>query len=112
MFEEIWEEGKDFFEDIVEHLLEKEKYKHRDPLYIQNRTKLAYQFTERVDSLIKIIFGFSIFISAIVSTVWGFTAMGDMVKMLLTSAIGRFLLVLIGVSYTVNGIWRLLHRKQ
>lgn len=111
MFEEIWEEAKDFFEDIVEHLFEKEKYKHRDPSYIQKRTQLAYQFTERVDNLIKIMFGISIFISAVVSAVWGFTAMGDMVKILLTSYIGRFFLILIGVSYTVNGIWRLLHRK-
>lgn len=111
MFEEIWEEAKDFFEDIWEHLFERDERKHKDSSYIQNRTKLAYQFTERIDNLIKIMFGVSIFISAVVSAVWGFTAMGDMVKILLTSYIGRFLLILIGVSYAVNGTWRLLHGK-
>jgi len=111
MFEEIWEEAGDFFEDIWEHLFEKDKYKQRDASYIQRRTLLAYQFTERIDNLIKIIFGISIFISAVVSAVWGFTAMGDMVKILLTSYIGRFFLILIGISYAANGTWRLLHRK-
>jgi hypothetical protein len=111
MFEEITEEAKDFFEDIFEHLFEKDEKKHKDSATVLKRTKLAYHFTERVDSLMKIIFGISILMSALVASVWGFTAVGDMVRALITNPLGRSALFLIGVSYMINGIWRLFHSR-
>lgn len=112
MFEEIIDEGKDFFEDIFEHFFEKDEGKHKDKSLIQERTRMAYLFTERIDSLMKIIFGTSIFISAIVASLWGFTALGDLVKGLLTSFPGRTVLAVIGVSYLINGTWRLFHPRS
>lgn len=112
MFKEIIEEGQDFFEDIFEHLFEHDESKKKKNHEVVQRTKLAYMFTQRVDNLIKIVFGVSILISAIIASVWGFTAAGDMVKILITSLPGRTILIIIGVSYIVNGIWRLFHARD
>lgn len=112
MFEKVIEEAKDFFEDIFEHLLEKDHRKVKETPEIIERTHLAYQFTERVDSLMKIILGSSISISAIIATVWGFTAVGDMVRMLVNNPLGRVILLFIGLSYLVNGIWRFFHARS
>lgn len=112
MLEEIIEEAKDFFEDIFEHLFEKETGKKIDTAAETVRTQGAYHFTERVDSLIKVIFGVSILISALVASVWGFVAVGDMVRELVSSLWGRGILIFIGVCYVVNGLWRMFHAKN
>jgi len=111
MFEEILEEGKDFFEDIFEHFFEKEGKKHKDSPAVLARTKLAYHFTERVDSFMKVLFGSSIFVSAVISSVWGFASVGDVVKAFVDSWPGRIVLVFLGISYLINGIWRFFHVK-
>lgn len=112
MFKEFIEEGKDFFEDIFEHLFQKNNHKEKDHTAVLERTRLAYLFTQRVDNLIKIIFGISILVSAIIASVWGVTAVGDLVRTLITSLFGRVVLIFIGISYIVNGIWRLFHAKS
>lgn len=112
MFKEIIEEGQDFFEDIFEHLFEHDEEKKKKNHELVQRTKFAYMFTQRVDNLIKIIFGVSIFISALIASVWGFTAAGDLVRGLITSLPGRILLLFIGLSYVVNGIWRFFHPRD
>ncbi len=110
MLDEIVEEAKDFFEDIFEHLFEQEREKNT--IAVHERTRLAYLFTERVDSFIKIIFGISILLSAIVASVWGFVAVGDMVRELVNSIFGRILLGFIGVCYLINGVWRFFHTRN
>ena len=113
MFEEIIEEGKDFFEDIFEHLFErKENIKSKDSPSVIERTKLAYQFSERIDSMMKIVFGGSILISGVVASVWGFASVGDLVKTFVSSWPGRFVLLIIGISYLINGFWRFFHTKH
>lgn len=112
MFEEIWDEAKDFFEDIWEHLTEKDEEKHKDSAVVAERTKLAYNFTERVDSLMKIVFGISILVSAVISSIWGFTTFSDLIKALIESVFGRIVLSIIGLSYLINGIWRMFHVKN
>jgi hypothetical protein len=112
MLEEIWEEAKDFFEDIFEHLFENDVSKRKSGTMLAERTKHAYHFTERVDSFMKIIFGGSIFISAVISSVWGFASVGDLVKEFVDSWPGRIVLIFIGTSYFINGIWRFFHRKS
>lgn len=92
------EEAKDFFEDIFELLFERDHDKHKDTLAVHERTRLAYLFTVRIDSLMKIIFGASIFVSAIVASVWGITAVSDMVNILISSIYGRGILIFIGIS--------------
>lgn len=112
MFDEIFDEAKDFFEDIFEHFFEHDerKKKHGNELYA--RTKSAYHFTERIDSLMKIIFGVSIFVSAVVASVWGFASVSGMVEAFVSGWLGRIVLLLIGVSYMLNGVWRFFHSKK
>ena len=106
------EEAQDFFEDIFEHLFEGDHGKQKDTPALRERTRLAYLFTVRIDSIMKIVFGASISVSAIVASVWGITAVGDMVNILISSIIGRGILITIGISYLINGIWRLFHPRS
>lgn len=106
MFEEILEEGKDFFEDLFEHLTEKKPGKEKDLLTARERTRFAYLFSERIDSFMKMLFGTSIIVSALIASVWGIPAVGDMVRMFVTNIIGRLILIVIGISYIINGLWR------
>lgn len=109
---EFIDEFKDFFEDLYDHLFDKQKLAQIDQQTLIARTQNAYHFTERFDGLMKMIFGLSVIISAIISAVWGFAGLGDIVKMLVTSLLGRFALVFIGTSYLINGYWRLINRKS
>lgn len=111
MWNEFFEEAGDFFEDIFEHFFEKDEEKKKKGTSLTERTKHAYHFTERVDSFMKMIFGASILISAVIATTWGFASVGDIVKAFVESWIGRIALVIIGISYFVNGLWRFLHKK-
>lgn len=109
---EFFEDAGDFFEDIFEHLFEKDEEKKKKGASLTERTKHAYQFTERVDSIMKMIFGGSIIISAVVASAWGFASVGDIVGAFVDSWPGRILLIIIGVSYFLNGSWRFFHSKK
>ena len=112
MWSEFFEDAGDFFEDIFEHLFEKDEEKKKKGVSLTERTKHAYQFTERVDSLIKMIFGGSIIMSAVVASAWGFASVGDIVREFVDSWPGRIILIIIGVSYFMNGLWRFFHSKR
>lgn len=112
MFEEAMDEAKDFFEDIFEHLFEHDDKKKKKGNELYNRTRGAYHFTERVDSLIKMVFGASIFVSAMIASVWGFASMSAVVESFVEGWLGRTVLLVIGVSYAINGAWRLFHSKK
>lgn len=112
MIDEIIEEARDFFEDIFEHLFERDPEKKKTGASLTQRTKHAYYFTDKVDSLMKFMFGVSILISAIVASAWGFSSVGDLVKAFVDSWPGRIVLIFIGVSYLVNGVWRFFHSKN
>lgn len=60
----------------------------------------------------KVVFGASIFISAAISSVWGFASIGEIVKVFVDSWLGRILLVFLGISYLINGTWRFFHSKN
>jgi len=112
MWSEFFEDAGDFFEDIFEHLFEKDEEKKKKGVSLTERTRHAYQFTERVDSLIKMIFGGSIIMSAVVASAWGFASVGDIVREFVDSWPGRIILIIIGVSYFMNGLWRFFHAKK
>lgn len=112
MWSEFIDDAKDFFEDIFEHLFENNDEKKKKGVTLTERTKHAYHFTERVDSLIKMIFGSSIIVSAFIASAWGFASIGDVVKAFVDSWPGRIVLVFIGISYFLNGLWRLFHSKK
>lgn len=109
---EFIEEGAEFFEDIFEHFFEHDESKKKHGNALLTRTKHAYHFTEKVDSIIKMVFGASILVSALAATAWGFASVGDLVKSFVESWPGRIVLLVIGVSYLVNGLWRLFHNKS
>lgn len=109
---EFFEEGADFFEDIFEHFFEHDEKRKKQGQSLTERTRHAYQFTERVDSFMKIVFGASIIVSAVIASVWGFASVSAVVEAFVSSFPGRFVLLIIGVSYLVNGVWRFFHSKK
>lgn len=112
MWSDFFEEAGDFFEDIFEHLFERDEEKRKKGVSLAERTKHAYHFTERVDSLMKMIFGGSIVVSAFIASAWGFASVGDVVRAFIDSWPGRIVLTIIGVSYFLNGLWRFFHSKK
>jgi hypothetical protein len=117
LLDELWDEFTDFFEDYAEHLFHRKPKKvHKNKSTIVNGALVlvrpAYLFAERLDNLIKIIFGISIVISAITATLIGFTSMSDFLEFLINSTIGRTGMILIGSSYLLTAIWRILHLGQ
>ena len=112
--EEIWDEISDFFEDFWEHLSrqkaqESPRIKTAVVGGIQITVRPAFLFAERVDNLLKIIFGLSIAISAFTATFLGFSSLSDLLDVLITSIWGRTIMFIIGISYLITSIWKLFH---
>lgn len=113
-FEEIGEEIEDFFEDYKGHILRKEsKSPPSERKVVRNgvlvTVRPAYIFAERIDNLLKIIFGISICLSAITATFLGFTKLSDLLEVLINTLPGRTLMFVIGASYLMTAVWRALH---
>jgi hypothetical protein len=116
-FEDFWEEISDFWEDFIEHLLKKKP----SPIKKIKKVRLygtpvsvrpAYVFAERVESGLKIIFGFSILISGVIASFWGMTQLSELLKTLISTLIGRIVMSVIGLSYLVLGLWKILHLEE
>lgn len=117
LFEEIFEEATDFFEDLWEHIAHKPPHHpEREKKIVKNGVMLtvrpAYAFAERVDNLLKLVFGLSIIVSAVTATYLGFASVTDLLKVLIDSIIGRLLLGVIGSSYAILALWKLLHIEK
>ncbi|MBN1502611.1 hypothetical protein JW930_03635 [Candidatus Woesearchaeota archaeon] len=115
--EEIWEEAEDFFEDLYASIFHKKSIKikqvRRVTLYgLFVGVRPAYAFAERIENMLKIVFGVSIFMSGILATFWGFTRTSDLLEALIKSLAGRAIIVIIGISYFLLGVWKLLHIKS
>ena len=113
-FEEFREEAADFFEDFWEHLSKRGPKKNivkRKIVVdgIMTTVRPAYLFAERIDNLLKIIFGLSITISALTATFLGFTSLSDLLGILIFSIPGRLLMFTIGLSYFTIALWKLMH---
>jgi hypothetical protein len=114
LFEELFEEVEDFFEDFWEHVLRrqpKEPVKERRAVIngVAVAVRPAYIFAERVDNLLRIIFGLSILVSAITASFLGFSTLSDLLGILIFTWWGRIVMFAIGLSYFVIGIWKLMH---
>lgn len=116
-YEELGEEVTDFFEDFREHVT------HQKPTHPTAKREMvvngvtmtvrpAYIFAERIDNLLKIIFGGSIIISAFTSSFLGFTKLSDLLDVLIFTFWGRMTMVLIGASYLIIASWKLMHLGQ
>lgn len=117
IFEELFEEAGDFFEDFWEHLSHKPHHKPTSEKQIVKDGMLltvrpAYAFAERVDNLLKLVFGISIIVSAISASYLGFASVTDLLKVLIFSIPGRVVLGVIGLSYAVIALWKLLHIEK
>jgi|SRR3989338_9156283 len=115
-FEELWDEITDFFEDFWEHAIQKpKKPTNTRTVWVggaEVHVRPAYLFAERIDNLLKIIFGASIAISAFTATFLGFASLSELVDILLTSLWGRVCMFLIGTSYLIIAIWKLFHLES
>ena len=110
---ELKEEAEDFFDDFHEDIFKKKKIrKHIRQVKLYGATvavRPAYIFAERIESLLKVIFGFSILVSALLASFWGFTRTSVLLTTLITSTLGRILMIVIGFSYFIVGLWKVLH---
>lgn len=112
--EELWDEIDDFFEDFWEHLTKKHpsKPKKEKVVLIDGTAKTvrpAYVFAQRVDNMLRIVFGASIIVSAITATFLGFQTLSDLLVFLIDSLIGRIIMLIIGICYFIIGLWKLMH---
>jgi hypothetical protein len=113
LWDEIWDEFTDFFEDFWEHLKRTPQEGVKSKTAVVGGVKVAvrpaYLFAERIDSLIKIVFGISLTVSAFTATFFGFASLSQLVEVLINSVAGRLIMFTIGVSYLVIAFWKLLH---
>jgi hypothetical protein len=108
---DFFEEAEDFFEEIIEIFFKKKKIKFKKLKKIKlygtfMSVRPAYVFAERLDSFLKMIFGFSILVSGIITYFWGFTRLSDLLDTLIKSFFGRILIIIIGFSYFILGFWK------
>jgi hypothetical protein len=113
-FEELWDEASDFFEDFWEHLLKRraKEPKKTKTLVIDGtltNVRPAYLFAERIDNLLRFVFGVSIIVSALTATFLGFSSLSELLSFLISTVVGRVIMLLIGLSYLVIGVWKLIH---
>lgn len=112
-FEEILDEISDVFEDTCELLLH---HKHSTPKKYKTtridgtivKVRPAYLFAERVENSLKLIFGVSIMFSAVTASFVGFTSLSSLLEQLITSIWGKSVMILIGASYSIIGLWKVL----
>ncbi len=112
---ELKEEAADFFEDFGEfffHIRRHPRLARRVIVGgIATTVRPAYLFAERLDNLLKVIFGASITVSAITATFVGFTKLSDLLGVLIFTFWGRLLMAIIGLGYLLTALWRLLDLK-
>jgi|GEM_PF-4349574 len=108
--EEVAEEAKDFFEDFFELLAERTREKK--PALEVGAARPAFFFAQRIESILAVIFGASILVSAVTATFLGFSTIGELLGALINSWWGRILMGVIGSSYLVTALWRLLNIRQ
>ena len=112
-FEELIDEISDFGEDFAELFGKRPKRQIREREVTINgvatRVRPAYIFAERLDNLLKVVFGIAIVSSAVTSTFLGFETLSGLLDILITNLLGRFIMLLIGFSYFITAFWKLLH---
>lgn len=107
---ELREEFLDFFEDFIPHHKSPTNKTRQIKIYgVLTAVRPAYAFAERVENALKVVFGISIIVSAVIASVWGFTSLSTLIDTLLQSIVGRIVISIIGISYVVVGSWKLLH---
>jgi hypothetical protein len=114
LYAEIKEELLDFIEDYNDVIRKRTPRKDikQKPAVLGGQLTLirpAYLFAERVENAIKVVFGGSVVLSAVTATFVGFASLSQLVTSLIQSVPGRITLFIVGLSYVVIGIWKILH---
>jgi len=108
---ELFDEMLDFIDDFsfkkVNHGLKKVNSFGR-----QVEVRPAYLFAQKVEYSLKFIFGISMIISAIMASFWGITRTSELLSQLIGSILGRFFLFVIGLSYAILGVWKVLNLEK
>ncbi len=107
---EFFEEAEDFFEDFFDLFSHKKLSHNLKQVNWYGSTRLvrpAYIFAQKVENFLKVVFGVSIMVSALLATFWGVTRTSELLTGLITSLPGRIFMLLIGFSYLMIGIWKL-----
>lgn len=111
---EIKEEFYDFIDDFGDLIKKRPPKKEvfKKEIIIGGQLTLirpAYLFAERIENLVKILFGLSVLVSAVTSSIVGFSSLSGLIEVLVKTFIGRAVMFLIGSSYLVVAIWKTLH---
>ena len=106
---ELKEESSDFFDDFVHPKKVRSKLKNIKFYKANTAVRPAYLFAVRIEGLLHVIIGVSVFVSGMFAAFWGFTRTSELLGSLINSVYGRILMVVIGFSYFVLGIWKLLN---
>jgi hypothetical protein len=115
-FEHIGEEATDFFKNYFKPIKYKKvnskDYKSVKMYGFLNIVRPAYIFAERLDNLLKAVFSVSLIASALIASFWGFTRLSELIEFLINSISGRILIFIIGASYLLIAVWKLIHLKE
>lgn len=117
LFAEIKEEFLDFIEDYDELIRKRppsKKYQNKPAVIKGELTFIrpAYLFAERVENMLKFLFGASVVLSAITSSFIGFASLSGLVESLIDSLPGRLALLVVGFSYLIIALWKTLHLNK
>lgn len=110
---EIWDEAEDFFDDFGEFFFLRKRSRKINPRLITLNgvttvVRPAYLFAERLDNLLKLVFGISMCISAITATFLGYSTLSQLLASLITNPFGRVIIFIIGLSTLTTGTWKLI----
>lgn len=111
--EEFWDFVEDY-NDLIRKRPAREDVRKK-PVVMRGEltfVRPAYLFAERIDNLIKIVFGGSVLISGITATFIGFASLSGLVEVLIKTLPGRFAMIVIGLSYVVIAVWKTLHLNK
>lgn len=117
LLEEIREEFFDFVEDFGDLIIKRPTRKGIKQKQAVIRGQMtfvrpAYLFAERVENAVKIFFGGSVLLSGMTATFVGFSSLSGLVEVLIRTWYGRFIMIVIGLSYLVVATWKTLHLNR
>jgi hypothetical protein len=112
----LWEEIDDFFEDFTEAIF-RTRFRRYAPRHVQlggvsMAVRPAVLFADRLDTLLKLVFGVSITVSAWTATFVGFVKLSDLLDVLISTTAGRACMMVIGLCATLSALWKLLQIKD
>lgn len=112
-FEELADEAEDFFDDFGEFFFDRKRPRKIDERKVNlngaiTRVRPAYLFAERLDNILKLVFGVSMCLSAITASFLGYSTLSQLLEGLIHGTGGRIIIFIIGISTLTTGLWKLI----